>query len=185
MIGWLRSRVRPEHPKRIRFVTGEARYDQNRWVKVLGMKDDGQFASVDAAWDEAAKRVDVTTRNVAALALDLKEAEVPEGTDPTVDGKSLGSAGGSDRLRRLRLGAPARVTAAPSFAGRKRPGVAGPLDDIQRHPTLVVYGTLRADEVEANRLAAEAAAAIHGTLHFPIKADVDVTDQELRERAWC
>jgi hypothetical protein len=184
MIGWLRAKVRPEHPKRVRFVTGEARYDKNRWVTVLGIADDTKFASVDATYDEAEKRVDVSTRNVAALALDLKEASVPEGTALLVDGKSLGSAGDATAFVDFASGAPARVEAAPSFAGKKHPGVAGPLDDVQRHPTLVVYGTLRADEIDANRLAAEFAAAIpHGTLHFPVKADVDVTDEEIRTKS--
>jgi hypothetical protein len=153
-------------------------------VKVLGIADDTKFASVDAAWDEGARKVEVTTRNVAALALDLGEAEVPEGTELVVDGKSLGSAGGAVAFVDFASGAPARVEEAPSFANKKRPGVAGPLDDVERHPTLVVYGTLRADEVEANKLVAETAAAIpHATLHFPVKADVDVTADDIKTKS--
>jgi hypothetical protein len=184
MVGWLRARVRPEHPKRLRFVTGEARYDQNRWVKVLGIADDEKFASVDAEWDDESKRMVVTTKNVAALALDSKEAGVADGAALVVDGKSLGTVGGEVAYVEYTVGAPARVEKEPSRVGKKRAGVAGPIDDVQRHAAIVVYGTQRADETEANRLVADHLATIlHSTLHFPVKSDAVVTEDELANKS--
>ena len=184
MVGWLRQKRRPEHPKRVVFVTGEARYDENRWVKVLGIKDHTQFASIDANFDDGSNRVEVTTKNVAALALDWKDAGVPPEATLVVDGKTLGKAGEDRAFIDFASGAPVHVAEAPSFAGRKHAGVAGPIDDVQRHAAVVVYGTQRADEVEANRALAEhVAAVLHANLHFPIKSDVEVGAEELASQS--
>jgi hypothetical protein len=108
----------------------------------------------------------------------------PRGTELVVDGKDLGDAGKATAYVVFGPKGPERTNEEPKLEGKKRPGVAGPLDDIQRHPTLVIYGTAKPDETAANKLVAEFAAAIpHATLRFPVKADVDVTDDDLKSKS--
>ncbi|HEY4120912.1 MAG TPA: alpha/beta hydrolase-fold protein, partial [Byssovorax sp.] len=182
MIGWLRWQRRPAAPKHVRFVTGEPRYDRSYWVRVLGMTDEARFASVDATVDEG--RVVVDAKNVAALALDLDAAHAPARGRLVVAGEDLGEIGAGTAWITFDGGRPARADEEPKRAGMKRRGVSGPLDDVQAHAAIVVYGTQIAAETESNRLAAEVAAgARSASLRFPIRADVDVTDADLASKS--
>jgi hypothetical protein len=75
----------------------------------------------------------------------------------------------------------------PSLSSRdgKRPNVSGPLDDIQLHPTLVIYGTQVPAETETNRLVAQWHAGVNPRtdISFPVKADTEVTDAELKSHS--
>ena len=81
-----------------------------------------------------------------------------------------------------RDGAGWRAGAEPrGRAGAKRPGVAGPLDDVLRHPVWIVYGTQDPVQTEANRMTAEHLAlydAFSGG-RFPVKPDHEVRDGDL------
>jgi dienelactone hydrolase len=180
MIGWLRVQKRPLAPARVRFVTGEARYDTSSWVKVLGLADDTKFASVDARWDAGRGVVELTADNVSTLALDLKRAGATGGARVTTLGRDLGEANGDTAW--ISFGdSPKLLGEAPDLRGKKRHGVSGPLDDVQLHPAVVVYGTLIPAEIEANRLAAEVAATARGsTLRFPIVADTAIDDAAMK-----
>ena len=198
MIEWLKARRRPEAPAHVRLATGEYRYDRAFWVRLVamrpGMEEDadrgktGQIAEIDAEWRKADGEVKVTTRNVAALALDLG-ALGASGAKIVIDGATLeagaadGGASGEVFLERGPAGW-ARTPSAPSRAGHKRPGVSGPLDDALRHPELIVYGTRDPAQTEANRLVAQHFSSFDmwAAARFPIKADHEVTEADLTGR---
>jgi predicted esterase len=192
MIPWLAGRKRPDVPPRVHFVTGELRYHQSYWVRLDAMKDSRLptpsaegFASIDARWDQAKGEVTVATKNVKSFALDLAVL-APRPTHVTIDERALDLPDDGEWVHFEEEGSGfSRLDGEPSLAGRKRPGVAGPLDDWLRHPALVVYGTLDPAQVDANRRVAEHFAS-HGTYssaHFPVKADVDVAEAELSQRS--
>lgn len=156
------------------------------------------FADIDARWlkDEGVLRV--RTRNVAAFVLDLAPLSVPRGARLEIDGTPL-EVGDPSTPVILQISeneanaappgqdAPRWTLAAsePTRAGKKRPGVAGPLDDVLRHPQLIVYGTQDPTQTESLRLVAEHWSSYDSWsfARYPIKADVDVTDAELRGRS--
>ncbi|EYF07741.1 Hypothetical protein CAP_8242 [Chondromyces apiculatus DSM 436] len=189
MIAWLIARRRPEAPSRARLVTGEHRYDRAYWVRLLRRQDGAARGEIDGRWAKEERRVEVTTRNVEALALDFT---------------GMGAAGGGtarvvlDREAPIEVPEPAgevffvrqggawtRATEAPSTAHRKRPGVAGPLDDVLRHPQLIVYGTLDPAQADVNRQVAEyhRGPATGAEVRIPMKADTEVSEAELTGRS--
>ena len=215
MIEWLKARRRPEAPAHVRLVTGDYRYAKAYWVRLLAMGegagDEGThpkrsppaatsadppparkasaagFADIDARWLPNQGELRVTTRNVAALSLDLTPLPVPRGARLVIDGTEL-EVGAPAAVVFLQASSGAGGTSgwtivptAPSRAGKKRPGVAGPLDDVQHHPQLIIYGTEDAAQTESLRLVAEHFSS-HDTsfAHYPIKADIDVSAAELQ-----
>ena len=195
MIGWLTARKRPAAPAHVRFVTGEYRYDRAYWVRLLAMKDsraptDGMtlpgFADIDAEWKKASHEVVVTTRNVAALALELGALGEGAAQKVVIDGARLDVEGASGTVFLERTGgAWARAASEPDRAGKKRHGVSGPLDDVLHHPVLVIYGTRDPLQTEANRMVAEHFSSYDtfAYAHYPVKADVDVEPAELAGRS--
>jgi poly(3-hydroxybutyrate) depolymerase len=181
LIGWLRLKKRPVAPHHVRLVTGELRYDRAFWVRLLGVRDDTKFSRLDARWDESAKSLEVSTENVEAFALDVAALSAPREATLAVDGRAMGEVGGEETIfLAAKDRAFERLASEPPRTGKKRPRVAGPLDDVQRHATVVVYGTLDPGETEANRLAAEhAAKAPQSTLRFPVKADTEIDENDL------
>lgn len=175
LAGWLRARKRPKAPRHVRLSSGEARYDRAFWVTLLEAKSPESFARIDA---EAGSEVKVSTENVEALALDLSAFDAKS---LIVDGTKLPACGGRGTSYVTFEDGVARCsTTAPSLAGKKHAGVAGPLDDIQRHAALVVYGTGDPGNAEVNKLVAEQLRnPERSSLSYPIKADVDVRDEEL------
>ena len=180
---------RPEAPKRIRFVTGDYRYDRAYGLRVLAMKSsleatDGLslpgFCDLDGAVDEAERTLTLSTKNVAAFAVDMDRKRVAK---VVVDGVAIElpnrDEGPSFLVREVDSWT--RSDAEPSRVGKKRHGVSGPLDDVQHHAVLVVQGTADPSQNEANRLAAEhfATGDVVGSVRYPIKRDVDVTDADL------
>ncbi len=175
LLGWLRARKRPKAPRHVRFTSGEARYDRAFWVRLLEAKSPDAFALIDA---EAGTDVKVTTRNVEAFALDLSAFDAKS---IVVDGTKIPACGGrATSFITFEDGVAHCSTTAPSLAGKKRAGVAGPLDDIQRHPALVIYGTGDPASAEVNKLVAEQLRSLDRiAITYPMKADVDVKDEEL------
>ncbi|MDC0743344.1 prolyl oligopeptidase family serine peptidase [Polyangium mundeleinium] len=184
MIGWLKSHRRPKAPERVRFVTGEWRYDRAHWVRLLGMEAEDKFAEIDARHSKA-DGVTVKTRNVESFALDLSQLALREGAGVAVDGAAIEGPFAAGMLWLVKKdGAFVRVPEEPSRKGRKRAGVSGPLDDIDRHGRLVVYGTQDPAQIETNRLVAEHFASFDTfAARFPVKSDVEITDAEIDTRS--
>lgn len=192
MITWLTARRRPEAPARVRLVTGELRYASSYWVRLLATReppgdDAKRFAEIDARWVKAEGKVEVTTRGVGALALDLGAMGARGAVRAVVDGRELAlpEAPAVAYLVATDGGGWATAAEEPPSAGKKRPGVSGPLDDIQRHPQLIVYGTQDAAQTEANRQVAEHFASYDtwAAARFPVKPDAEVGEEDLRGRS--
>jgi len=115
----------------------------------------------------------------------LKELPLREGARLVVDEKTIEGAGKPDMVwLDKQNGAFALVAEKPPRAGLKRAGVSGPLDDIDRHEKLIVYGTQDPAQIEANRLAAEHFATFDTfAARFPWKPDVEVTDDEIAKKS--
>jgi poly(3-hydroxybutyrate) depolymerase len=193
MIEWLKARRRPEAPARVRLVTGEYRYDRAYWLRLVAMQDANldspsrELASLDAEWRAGERALTIATRAVAAFAVDRWRAGALDAARAVVDGVSLELPSGEDEVffERAADGSWSASTKEPPREGRKRPGVAGPLDDALRHRLLVVYGTQSPSDVEANRLVARHFSS-YGTwagARFPVKADTEVDDAELSGRS--
>lgn len=184
MIEWLKARRRPAVPDHVRLVTGEYRYDHAYWVRLVAMRENNDLASIDASLDRKDEGVHVTTSNVAAFALDFSHFEHPP-KRLVVDGATLELGDRKEAFLDRSGGAWALLDRETDRRGKKRPGVAGPLDDVLRHPILVVYGTLRPDELETNRMVAEHFSSFDAFAgaRFPIKADTEVGDGELTGRS--
>lgn len=182
MLRWLRRKTRPAAPAEMRFRSGEYRYTKGAWVELLAFSDTKKFAGVDAEWDPDRKRLEVKTRNLDAFALDLSGVlQGLENVPMQVDRTRL-TAGGSDkRLVLVREGKGWKRGVPPTLAGKKRPGVSGPLDDALVHPQLIIYGTQREDETPFNKAVAEfhAGVSARAFVSFPVKRDVDVTPEDL------
>jgi hypothetical protein len=180
MVAWLRAQKRPERPDHVRFKTGELRYDRAYWLRVIALEDGAVFGDVDARHRE--RRFEVKTSGVAAFALDARGFAADR---IDVDGQSLVVPEGREHVLVKSSGRWAVAAAEPDRRGRKRRGVAGPLDDVLRHPSTIVYGTQDPAQTETNRLVAEHWSSWDhwAGARFPVKADRDLTEAELRGRS--
>lgn len=183
MLAWLAARKRPERPSHVRLRTGELRYDRAHWVRLISREAEELLASLDAKVDGGARKIEVTTEGVKSFALDVTGFEVDE---VRIDGTLIAVQRRVGELVFERRGTQFEAIAeAPALTGKKRPGVAGPLDDVLRHPTVIVYGTDLASEAETNRIVAQHWSSADSWVgaHFPVVADRDVTEETLRGRS--
>ena len=179
MLAWLRLRSRPERPEHVRLTTGELRYDRSYWLRLIARSREEEFVSIDAHYRPKERRFEVKTSGVDAFAINLDGFDAQSAR---VDGRELElSAGSGERFFMRGVEGFSVATQEPDRSRKKRPHVAGPLDDVLRHRTLVVYGTQLSDETETNRLVAEHWAS-HDSwsgAHFPVLPDRDITEVEL------
>ncbi|MBM4375452.1 MAG: prolyl oligopeptidase family serine peptidase [Deltaproteobacteria bacterium] len=179
MLAWLASRRRPERPERVRLRTGELRYDRSYWVRLLAREREDQLAEIDARQLKDGRTIEVTTYGVRAFALDTSGLPVDA---VVIDGRRVALEPGEGLRAFVRRDGAFEASAMPDLTGHKRPGVAGPLDDVLRHRLIVVYGTQRPSETESNRLAAEhwASSDSWSGASFPVRADSEVVESDLR-----
>ncbi len=185
MVPWLTKHAVPTLPKRVRFVTGKLRYHRSHWVEVLEMIDGSRVepAAIDATFDDRAGRVRVETSNVGAFALALDRLGAPR-VVIEVDGVELeAEATGRVVLRRGADGRFAIGDGKPS--AKKRPGLSGPLDDIEHEPVTIVYGSRDPAMAEANRLVAEHLSSLGGTadIAYPVLDDDVAQESDLEGRS--
>jgi len=192
---------RDPRPAEVRLVTGDYRAATQHWVTVTRLAAFPRLgrvharAATDAAGD--AGTVTVTTENVRAVRLDLRQAPVPAAGSlrVVVDGTEVfagprEAAGDRLHLRRSTGGETAGTdpwrTAFPeeSADGRgKRPGLSGPITDAYYTPLIHVYGTRRPAHTEALRDAAERGAGgwplwLWG-FDQPVVADADLSREQV------
>lgn len=185
MLQRLIGRKRPDMPEHVRFVTGEWRYDRSYWVRVLGFGAQDKFADIDARYSKREGTITVQTKNVESFALDLKQLAPKKEPTVTVNGKAVTGSLAIDIAYFIRQdNVFVLANSEPSFAGKKRAGVSGPLDDIDRHPRVIVYGTQDPALTEENRMVAEHFASYDTfAARYPVKSDVEVTDAEIDSKS--
>ncbi len=191
MVAWLTGRARPAAPKRVRFATGEYRYDRAYWLRIVAMRDGASAtpASVDAALLDKEHRIHVSTAGVDAFVIDRASLEPKSAFEGPiaidVDGQELTASEGSAPLAFQHGDAWALATEIAPRPGHKRHGVSGPLDDVLRHPVVVVYGTQIAAHGTALRLVAEHMRHAGGIAQIdcPMLADTEATDERLRGKS--
>ncbi|MFO0590089.1 MAG: alpha/beta hydrolase-fold protein [Polyangiaceae bacterium] len=197
MVQWLKKKQQPRPPHHVHLVTGEYRYDRSYWIRLLGMQrspgapgttiektdQPDALADIDARMDWPAKELTITTRNVESFALDVAQLGPVKGSVAKIDGAVLPIDETAKEVFFVRddKGSWSAAPSEPSRLGRKRAGVSGPLDDILRHPQLIVVGTEDPSQTETNRVVAEhfSSADQWASAHFPIKLDRDVTEADL------
>lgn len=189
------ARGRDPLPREVRFTTFTLRYPRMHWVVLEGLEEHWERAVVTARIEGSAG-VAVTTKNVTHLHLDMPAAWAP--FDPTrppwveLDGQRLeGPPVMTDRSWQARFrkvdGRWAAYEPAEDIAARKRPGLQGPIDDAFMDRFLFVRPTGQPlneksgawVEAELARAVAQWRGQFRGELK--VKADVDVTPEDLRE----
>ncbi len=181
MIRRLIGRKRPDVPERVRFVTGEWRYDRAYWVRLLGFVSPDKFADIDARYSKRDASVTVQAKNVESFALELKQLGLKKQPRVSINGKTIEVPADSETAYFVQQGGEfVLVTSEPSRAGRKRAGVSGPLDDVDRHGKIIVYGTQDPAQTEENRMVAEHFASFDTfAARFVVKSDVEITEPEI------
>lgn len=186
MISWLRQRRRPAMPRRVRLVSGEHRYDRAYWVRLGAARESLKFADIDARWERDGDPLTIRTSNVAELAVDLAQLGPSPPVRALVDDVEVPIPAGVMEVWFAREGGTWRVGSEQrARPGAKRAGVAGPLDDVLRHPLWIVYGTQDPAQTESNRMTAEHLALYdaYSGGRFPVKPDHAVAEADLAARS--
>lgn len=180
---------RDRRPDEVRLVTGDYRANRQHWVTATRIAEYPRLAKIHAKVEGAV--IVVSTQNVAAFALDLRDAPVQGGSIVVrVDGADaysgprapLGHRAHFARAERgFRLGFPDD----PEGELTKRPGLSGPITDAYYDRMIHVYGTGVAADTEALRAAAERGAKGWPLWSWDIRqevlADTEVTEAHLRD----
>ena len=131
-------------PKRVRFTTPTLRYDECRWVRLLGLQEHWKPASVDASIKDGG--IVIKTENVSALALRFGPGDAPfvERASPVaIDGSKLAvGPPTSDRSFAATFVREGKAWKRGKPEGlAKRPGLQGPIDDAFLDRFLIVRPT--------------------------------------------
>ncbi len=134
-VEWLKTRRAPKWPRRIKFKTYTLDYDRAYWARILRFKQWGRPAWIDVQ-AKPGGRVEVSTHNVAGLALRLGPALMAGAARATVvvDGRK--------RVYPIPADGEVSIGLAPRPSGLlKRRGLCGPVREAYCGPFLMVYGT--------------------------------------------
>jgi pimeloyl-ACP methyl ester carboxylesterase len=140
-----KGRTEPDH---IRFVTYTTRYDRCFWVRVGELDEHYERAEVDARRLEDGEVIEVETKNVAALLLNIPRAKTV-----TIDGQNIEDLSIHPELAFQKRDGVWKQAHDASL--RKRHGLQGPIDDAFLESFLCVRPTSRAANDIAGRYAEE------------------------------
>src|SRR5207253_11282622 len=153
-------------------------YDAAYWVR-LDRLTPGTQASVDARF-VASNRIEVQTHNLNGFTLKLAghpKFSVARPLEVRIDGTLLRpKARDSISFHRTAKSRIAGLATIP--AGEKRPGLEGPIAEAVAARQIYVYG---ADDGPARLAAAWSTPRAHLLVSLPVKADKDITAQDLAE----
>lgn len=176
---------RNPHPNRVTFRTARLRYAKAFWVNIDDMIDYGQWAKVDATW-RFENQISLTTSNISAITLaNDDKLNIRRVHHVVVDGQSVPVSADLPQwsLKKTAAGWHVHEGSNPKLSGglRKRPGLAGPIDDAFYESLLFVYSSK--DEIEerlSKMLAYQMRTPRRGVfIRYPVKRDVDVTDEDV------
>lgn len=163
--GKLESLRRQPRPTHVVLVTGDYRAARQHWLSVTRITSYPELARVEAQAEAGA--LTLTTANVSALSVDLREA--PTGTGATlritVDGATVHDGARAPlghvlHLARDGTGWRTGFLVDPTTGPVKKPGSSGPIADAYYDRMVHVYGTARPEHTEALKRSAERGA--HG-----------------------
>lgn len=192
LLKWLRKHARPRRPDRVVLTTADYRHRHADWLTIdrLAPPPAGMARLAGTVGGRQGRTVRLqASGGVQAFTLHLDDPGFPRRGTMTVelDGQKVAvPAGRPAHLVRVRQEGPdgqqvwASADRPPLLAGRKRPGLSGPLDDARYEPLLFVYGTQDPQQTEVNRLRAEEdARSLWGVpMRYPVKADAEVTAED-------
>jgi pimeloyl-ACP methyl ester carboxylesterase len=163
------ARGREAYPAEIRFTTPTLRYNRMKWLAVDGLEEHWTPARVIAKM--ANGTVDIQTKNVSALSLDMVFPSV------TIDGVTVKSTGAQFHKENGTW----QAGSFPAKDLRKRHGLQGPVDDAFMSRFLMVTPTAAAP---SDRVKSELARALREWRkqfrgEALQKADQDVTDADI------
>jgi pimeloyl-ACP methyl ester carboxylesterase len=180
---------RSPSPAHIKFETWTLRYNKSFWLTIDGLQHHWRRAVVEAEMTDAGAIL--TTHNVAALtlpvapranyALTIDGARVPTGASATAGGEAPNAT-----YRYVKTDAVWKLAAGVEPAHGKRHTLQGPIDDAFVDSFLMVRPTGQPlyDKLAAwtNEELAHAMTRWHAIFRgeAPIKADIDVTDADIR-----
>jgi hypothetical protein len=178
-------------PRRVSLVTARSRIRRAHWVLIQRFVDHRRWARVEVGVKDRTHVV-ARTRNVAVLRLDLPAAYLARGqpVELLIDGDTVTAPASRARWsRRIALAREGgKWSLAPAEAARptglvKRPGLAGPIEDVYNDPVIVVYGTgggqARVLRTVARVLASKGRRV---TLRYPMLADRRFSARRARGR---
>ena len=126
------------HPEKVTLQTRTLRYDRCRWIRIDQLERHWNDSRVDALQRNG--RIEIATRNVAALEIGARDSHDLAGAEVAIDGASLRLSDTTRSTIILRrsdgvwsLGDETRPTGL-----LKRHGLQGPIDDVFLEPFLVV-----------------------------------------------
>jgi hypothetical protein len=162
------------------------RHRSNLWVAVDDALDYGALVEVEAT-AAAGNRIEVRARNVAAFTLTPRAPLVDraEAVRVLVDGGAPIEVAAGQPLSFVRSGAGWSV-GRPDLSGiRKRPGLAGPIHDMQYEPVTFVYGTRDPAQTEINRHLAWKLREVrdNATAIYPVIPDTALTPEIVATRS--
>jgi len=178
LFDWFAQFRRNRYPERVRFVTAAYEYPSAYWVRVDALTP-GVPASIDSR-QSGHTGVNVTTANLSGFTLSLDHPL----TSVTIDGAPHSITPSAAVSFQKQSGK--WVKGAATLTG-KAPGSEGPIVQAVAGRHLYVYGTSGSptpDELAQRRTQAQYAAQWstdreHLRLQFPVKADTEVTSQDL------
>ncbi|QDT65617.1 prolyl oligopeptidase family serine peptidase [Calycomorphotria hydatis] len=182
---------RDQLPHHVQLATYTLRYNQNHWVKITGLRQHWEQARVDATID-GPNRINVETKNVSGLSLEMKSGSCPfdlsKPVTVVVNGKTYtASRPMSDRSWNFHLWQGNTVaTAGPPEDGLyKLHGLQGPIDDAFMDSFIVVRPTGEAHHELVDRWSRSEMEHLikHWRRHFRgdaiVKNDTDITVEDI------
>jgi predicted esterase len=178
---------RNSRPTEVHVVSGDYRAARQHWLEITRFRDYPQLANLVGKASGA--RVEVSTRNVEAFAIDLRSlpGEGEGALELAIDGESPLKLERSQLGHRLHLVKRERwLPGVPSEQGlAKKPGLSGPVSDAYHGRMVHVFGTQNAEHAaELEKLAKKGARGWPmwlWTVDQEVVADRDVTEAMMRD----
>ncbi|MBI2896678.1 MAG: prolyl oligopeptidase family serine peptidase [Deltaproteobacteria bacterium] len=182
---WFRPLVRDGLARHVLLKSSRLRHRTNRWVTIDDARDYGAWVELEATAREG-NRIEVRTANVDAFTLTPRPPLV-DLSGPvlvSIDGAPAAPVAPGRPLSFVRSGA-AFVPGRGPGPGRKRPGLAGPIHDMQYEPVTFVYGTRDPAQTAINRHIAEKLREVrdNATAIYPVVADTDLDPRDVATRS--
>jgi poly(3-hydroxybutyrate) depolymerase len=182
-----RKYKRNAHPKQVTFTTSRLRYRDAYWVTIDDVDDFAEWATVDADWKRTGE-IAIKTRNIKAMTLQNDEVlRAHPVSTIVVDGAAVPVSPEATKWPLVRSVGGWRLDTAGYVSDgiRKRPGLAGPIDDAYFEPLLFVYSDDdAAEERLTRRLAHTLRKPSRGvTVEWPVKRASEVTAADIETRS--